>query len=353
MFKSWWDAVAAWFAALAGLPKALVTVLPLLLWRLWRRLCRCIHELLCKLWGCLRKRCAGKGVTTREPPSYAPSIPISHPAYKRPDPMIYDQYYLMSLGLAVSWQNPDIKLYLGGVPVTSTNDLAPSTTYEVIAQIWNSSPDAVVSGMPVTFSYLSFGVQTQSHFIGQTVVDLGVKGSAHCPAYAKMLWTTPSVPGHYCIQVSFSWIDDSNPFNNLGQENTHVVQAASPAQFVFSLGNPERERRPFRFEFDTYAVPPPPPCSTGRNPTRGTVANVRGTVPPDTAARHNRANFPLPPDWTIAFEPAYPVVAAGEEQSITVTVTPPNSFHGTLPLNIHVFTGNKLVGGVTVQVNRA
>jgi hypothetical protein len=209
-----------------------------------------------------------------------------------------------------------------------------------------------VSGLPVTFSYLSFGVQTQSHLIGQTVVDLGVKGSVHCPAFAKILWTTPSLPGHYCIQVSFSWLDDSNPFNNLGQENTQVVQAASPAQFVFNLGNPERDRRVFRFEFDTYALPTPPPCSAKGRAAR-TYGARRGTVPSDAASRHNRADFPLPPDWSIAFEPPFPVVAPGVEQTVTVTVTPPVSFHGTLPVNIHVFAGSQLVGGVTVQVNRA
>ena len=353
MFKSWLQVLAAWYAALKGLPRALVTVLPKTLWKFWRHLCRCIHAWVCRIWIWLRKRCEGKGVPPRTPPSRTPSIPISHPAYKRPDPLIYDQYYLMSLGHAFTWQNPDIKIKHNGTPVASAYDLAPGTTYEVVARIWNSSSDAVVSGLPVTFSYLSFGVQTQSHLIGQTVVDLGVKGSKHCPAFATMLWTTPSVPGHYCIQVSFSWLDDYNPFNNLGQENTQVVQAASPAQFSFDLGNPSRDRRVFRFEFDTYALPLPPPCDAGGSRMGKTVGAQRGNSTPNVAALHNRANFLLPPDWTIAFEPPFPVVAPGDEQPVTVTVTPPDSFHGTLPVNIHAFAGNQLVGGVTVLVNRA
>ena len=69
----------------------------------------------------------------------APCIPIKHPAYKKPDPLIYDQYYLMSLGLAVSWQNPDIEILLGGVPVVSAYDLLPSTAYTIRARIWNGS----------------------------------------------------------------------------------------------------------------------------------------------------------------------------------------------------------------------
>jgi hypothetical protein len=353
MFKSWTALLWAWVAALKGLLHDLVTLLPKVLWRLLRRCCKRLHRWLRHLWVCLKRRKAGKGVPPRRPPNHAPCIPISHPNFKRPDPLIYDQYYLMSLGLAVSWQNPDITIYQGGVPVASAYDLAPATTYEVMARIWNSSPDAVVSGLPVIFSYLSFGVQTESHLIGTTVVDLGVKGSAHCPAYAKMLWTTPSVPGHYCIQVSFTWIDDSNPFNNLGQENTQVVQAASPAQFVLNIRNAARDQNAFRFEYDTYAIPTPPPCGDQGVPPVKLAARPLGTVPPKVASRHNRADFPLPSGWTINFNPPAPIVPPGAELPVTVTVTPPNSFHGTLPINIHVFADTQLMGGITALINRA
>jgi hypothetical protein len=57
-------------------------------------------------------------------------------------------------------------------------------------------------------------------------VSLGVKGTPQGVATAELDWTTPATPGHYCIQVSFSWPDDLNPNNNLGQENTQVVKAA-------------------------------------------------------------------------------------------------------------------------------
>jgi hypothetical protein len=346
MFNSWQKAVSAYLAALKRLPHDLATELPKLLCCLWQRL----HGWLCTVWLCLKRRCKGGDGPGRRPPTRLPSVPISHPNFKRPDPLIYDQYYLMSLGLAVSWQNPDITISQGGVPVASAYDLAPATTYEITATIWNSSPDAVVSGMPVTFSYLSFGVQTQSHFIGATVVDLGVKGSAHCPATAKMLWTTPAVPGHYCIQVSFAWIDDANPLNNLGQDNTQVVQAASPAQFSFDIGNPSRERAAVRFEYDTYAIPTPPACVAGTN---GRGNRTVGTVPATAAPLHRRVDFPLPAGWTIVFDPPAPVVPPGVEMPIGVTVTPPDSFHGTLPVNIHAFSGARLLGGVTVLVNRA
>ena len=50
--------------------------------------------------------------------------PVRHPSYRKPDPLIYDQYFLMSLGLAVTWDNPDIELRRGGVTVSSSYDSA-------------------------------------------------------------------------------------------------------------------------------------------------------------------------------------------------------------------------------------
>jgi hypothetical protein len=79
--------------------------------------------------------------------------------------MIYDQYYLMSQGVAVSWQNKDITIYQNGVPVASAYDLQTSTIYTIDATIYNASKTGVVFNMPVVFSYLSFGVGVQSHLI--------------------------------------------------------------------------------------------------------------------------------------------------------------------------------------------
>jgi len=291
----------------------------------------------------------------------AQCVPIKHPSFKKPDPLIYDQYYLMSLGLAVTWQNPDIQILQGGVPVASAYDLLPNTAYTIRARIWNGSTEGVCAGMPVFFSYLSFGVGTVSHFIGATSVNLGVKGSALSPAFAEMGWVTPPLPGHYCIQVSFSWPDDLNPNNNLGQENTQVVKAASPAPFTFTLRNTAYLHREFRFEVDTFQLDPPPPCKdTGRgggNGNRPGIA-VRGTkrasnVPPAVLARNSRAANPLPAGWTITFNPPAPALTPGQEVEIAAVVTPDNGFHGTMPVNIHAFSRNELIGGVTIMVQRA
>src|SRR5579859_1297277 len=286
-----------------------------------------------------------------EPPfTLSECVPINHPNFKRPDPLIYDQYYLMSLGLAVTWQNPDIEILQGGVPVASTFELLPATSYTIRARIWNSSTSGVCGDMPVVFSYLSFGVGTVSNPIGQTAVNLGVKGSASCPAFASMDWTTPAVPGHYCVQVSFAWPDDLNPYNNLGQENTQVVLAASPGEFSFVLRNAADERQAYRFAVDTFTIGPPPPCSDARHNAN---SGSQGGVSSVTRSRNSRASHPLPPGWSVAFAPAAPVLDPGEQIDVAVTVTPPDGFHGDQPINIHTFAGYAVVGGLTITLRRA
>ncbi|HEY0786158.1 MAG TPA: hypothetical protein VGD62_09830, partial [Acidobacteriaceae bacterium] len=136
-------------------------------------------------------------------------VPINDPAFVKPDPLLYDQYYLSSLGLAVTWDNPDIQLYLNGTAVSSSL-LAPGTTYEIVAQIWNNSTVSPASAMPVHFSYLEFGISTVSVPITSTQINLGVKGGPGCPAYATAPWTTPTTPGHYCIQVQLDPFADVN-----------------------------------------------------------------------------------------------------------------------------------------------
>jgi hypothetical protein len=265
--------------------------------------------------------------------------------------MIYDQYYLMSLGLAVSWQNPDIVILQNGVPVASAYDLQPATTYTIRATIYNASTTGVVYQMPVFFSYLSFGVGTVSHPIsGPTpVVNLGVKGTPEGIATAEMEWTTPATPGHYCVQVSFAWPDDANPNNNLGQENTQVVAAASPAPVQFRLRNTGPTRRTFRFEYDTFQIPPQPTCPPAGTPSATPPGETVFAV---TRARNSRANSPLPEGWTLDLNPATPELDAGGEITVSGVITPPDTFTGAMPVNIHTFSGRTLIGGVTLTVTR-
>src|SRR5688572_16425199 len=75
--------------ALAG-----ATAIALVLYRLLRR------------W-CARRGKPPKGKGTRE--DTGPVVAYLPPSiHKRPDPLLYSQFFLMAQGLAVTWDNPDI-----------------------------------------------------------------------------------------------------------------------------------------------------------------------------------------------------------------------------------------------------
>jgi len=296
-----------------------------------RELCRIAWQLLAR-W--LKRQCHfGKVPTPRT------CVPINDPAFVRPDPLIYDQYYLSKLGLSVTWDNPDIQLFLNGNPVSSSQLLA-GTTYEVVAQIWNNSTDAPVVNMPVVFSFLEFGVGTVSVPIGSTRIDLGVKGGPNCPCSATMLWTTPTTPGHYCIQVQLQPADDTNPDNNLGQENTEVGVAHSPAVFTFTLRNDTDLAHTYHFLLDAYQPGTPEPCD-GSDPTRDRRTRL---------ARHARGAQPVPPGWQIVVDPQAPSLAPGQSTPIAVTATPPSGFSASQSLNVNAFHEYGLAGGVNLTV---
>jgi hypothetical protein len=302
----------------------------------------------------LRERCRIADLNGRLPvrlqrAAKQPCVPISDPAYKRPDPMIYSQYYLMKQGLAVTWDNPDIEVRQGNQVVPS-HALQPDTTYEVVARIWNNSTEAPVVGLPVRFSYLSFGAGTQSHAIGQTHVNLGVKGGPNHPAFATIPWKTPAAPGHYCLQVLLEWLDDVNPDNNLGQENTDVGKAHSPAEFRFQLRNDTRERQTYRFDLDTYTIPPLDPCGEPqpKPPSPWQAPGTVNVVPP----KHDRRNYPVPPGWTLTFQPAAPTLDPGDEITVLLTITPPGTFQGRQLFNVHAIHRGGLAGGISVTVER-
>lgn len=273
--------------------------------------------------------------------------PIDHPSFHRPDPLIYSQKYLLELGLAVTWDNPDIIVLRNGVPVPEW-ELLPNTLYEIDATIWNNSYEAPVVGMPVDFAFLSFGAGATLTPIGRTYVNVGVKGGANHPAHARMAWTTPPA-GHYCIQVSFQWNGDLNPRNNLGQNNVDVVAAQSPAVTAFRLRNPFRRTERLQFLIDTYTLPDPPDCAPP--PDRTPTVEQRWDA---VKRRHDRAAFPVPPGWTIAFTPDHAVLPPGGELDVTVSLDPPAGFTGRQPFNVHaVASGGRCAGGVTLVVEKA
>jgi hypothetical protein len=267
--------------------------------------------------------------------------PVDEPAFRRPDPLLYSQGQLMKLGLAVTWDNPDIRLERNGVAVPSSQ-LDPNREYDVVARIWNASTDAPVVALPVRFSYLSFGIGTVSHPIGLTSVDLGVKGGPQHPAFASMKWRTPATGGHYCIVVELEPADDVSVENNVGQENTVVGEAQSPAEFTFMLRNNWRETQTFRFEVDTYAIPPLDPCrdGDGEEPERRR----------ESLERHDRSRHAVPPDWSVSVDPVEPRLEPHAETLVRVRITPPAAFSGRCPFNVNAFDLRGFVGGVTLYV---
>jgi hypothetical protein len=260
--------------------------------------------------------------------------------YTRPDPMIYDQYYLQSLGLAVTWDNPDIHLERPpGTPVSS-HDLKPNTEYHVISRIWNLSERAPAPHLPVQVSYLTFGIGTKKTTFAEKVVNLPVKGSPGLPVFADVLWTTPPDPGHYCLRVELMWprLDDDNPDNNLGQLNTDVKALHSPATFEFPVRNDHVSRtRQIRLVADAYHIPPLQACDDDaqREPA---------------AARHDPRKFPVPEGWRVEISPSQFALAPLREEMVSVTVVAPDGFVGRRSFNINALDEADLLGGVTLSV---
>jgi hypothetical protein len=283
------------------------------------------------------------------------NLPAS--VYKRPDPLIYDQYYLMAQGLAVTWDNPDIQLKdMSGNPVSADN-LNPDTDYRVIVRVWNNSYDAPAVGLPVYLSFLSFGIGLTSTPIGATSTNLGVKGSSQCPAFADFIWHTPNVPGHYCLQALLVWSDDANPFNNLGQKNTQVGKTHSPAVFPIEVRNPVAINRHFEVEADMYQLPSLPSCADQPAPPRAAGRHAESRARWDVALRTQAyGRFPVTPIWKVSISPHS--FDLGPNSSIIVSVSverASGTFVGTQPFNIHGFASaagrqRTLVGGVTLYV---
>ena len=303
---------------------------------------------------------------------YVHCLPIPPDVYKRPDPLIYCQVYLMSLGLAVTWDNPDIQLYeLGPVlKAISSNDLQADTEYEIHATIYNGSSEAPAINMPVEFSYLSFGIGTPIHPIGTTKVDLHVKGSPQHPATARMRWRTPRERGHYCIRAKLVWPDDANPNNNLGQENTNVGLAHSPAFFDFSTYNGAGRRRTVRLTADAYTIPDPVDCEElarrdrpyrdDREPlaadgSKEALEAARRSWCTAAARRHDPAAYPVPAGWAVNIVPDKFTQAVDETTTVKVQVAPPDGWTGKQAININGFDDDTSapLGGVTLYVVRS
>jgi hypothetical protein len=295
-----------------------------------------LWQFLRMLWRLLLQRRPPRGPEHR-PTAPTDCTPIDNPAFVRPDPLLYSQRYLRDRGLDVTWDNPDIVLFKGGVPVSSA-ELDPATTYDVRVRVWNNSLEAPVVAMPVHLLYRSFGAGTQDHPIASDTVDVGVKGSVDQPGFVSIPWTTPATPGHYCLQAQLDPADDVEPGNNIGWENTNVVAAQSSATFTFELRNDTRGTRTYRYELDGYELPALRPCADDR------------VEPAARLERHRRGGHPLPDEFQVQITPENPTLAAGNAITVTVTAEPPAGFSGRQAINVNVVHDLGLAGGVTLVV---
>jgi hypothetical protein len=291
----------------------------------------------------------GRG-SENHPPSRGLVLPPH--TYKRPDPRIYSQTWLMARGLAVTWDNPDINLFDGVVPA-SPHALLPGHRYTIRARIWNGSPEAPAVNMRVRFTVLAFGIGTARDELGEVLVDLPVKGAAGLPVIASMPWTTPATAGHFCVQVLLLWDDDADPGNNMGQTNLDVKQLNSPnARFTFLIRNEAAQPRRLALRTDAYRIAPPPACGDRATAfPRGQPTGER-----DPFASHRAPAHRIPEGWRVAIDhdPATEL-RAGEQRSVTVDVTAPDGFHGELDVNVNAIAetadGEVLAGGVTLRVH--
>lgn len=163
-----------------------------------------------------------------------PCVYIPERIINRPDPCIYDQFLLMKLNQPVTWDNPDVAIFLNGVE-QYTYDLTAGTTYEVVITVHNSSRDKPANGTLVDVRWIEFGAGGQ---IRHPVATL----TANVPVWpgvtqVQTAWQTPATPGHYCIEVELSHPNDGNPANNVGWNNTQVKAAASQVQTPVRIFN--------------------------------------------------------------------------------------------------------------------
>jgi hypothetical protein len=131
-------------------------------------------------------------------------------------------------------------------------------------------------------------------------------------------------------------VDDVNRLNNLGQENTDVQAAHSPAEFEFTLRNNTGLARRYHFEFDAYQIPALAECQDVR-PDADALLRI-----------HRRGMHPVPAGFAVQINPATPMLNPADSVLITVKVDPPAGFLGRQAINVNAFHDQGFAGGVTL-----
>lgn len=178
-----------------------------------------------------------------------------------PDPCIYSQKYLMARGISVTWNNPDIQItdVLGNQ--VSSGNLQADTNYIVNATIHNASFDPAI-GVQVDCTVRKWGIETED----RTPIELDNNGLPvikiiHIVPWGSQIasfnWHTPAVQReHICIEVKCSHPNDREIENNVGQENTTVIGAASGSSFkiIVPFFNALDIEQEFKLWADEYKI---------------------------------------------------------------------------------------------------
>jgi hypothetical protein len=288
-----------------------------------------------------------------------PCLPIPAGVWLQPDAYLYSQRYLMSLGMAVTWDNPDVQLTDMGGAVVGSHDLLPSTDYRITARIHNRSNNAPAPGMPVVFTMLSFGAGGGSTPIASDVINLPVRAAPGEPALARVVWKTPSTPGHYCIEIQAVWADDANPLDNIGQHNTQVRNVTHGQNVVLPIPvtNFLQGRGRLQARLDSYVLPDHPLTRREREPSRR-EREREGQKESDESfrARIVQANspkgFPPPEAWGATLSSTEIDLRTDETTELEFRTTVPASaaVGSEQRFNVAVSeaTTGQTIGGVTI-----
>ena len=269
---------------------------------------------------------------------------------RRPDPCIYSQFFLMDSGLAVTWDNPNVRILLNGVE-QDTYNLQAGTQYQVRIGTLNASPyfDSVATHVEVNLLSFGIGAPTPSPI---TTYSVDIPAGTTDPGIVRQIdWTSPQDPGHYCIQVIVSHPDDINLSNNEGWNNTEV-RAVSAGE-LFRRAVPVwawRGDLPRGRDKEGQAQ-----LLQERSDVRVVVSGYKFPAAVDVDDPDLDALFDdTPPPWPVTVTPEQFQLRAGTQESQNVEVAiqvPPNAISGTIAsFNVTARAGNRPLGGVTFHL---